>query len=200
MSGAALAAVENKIPNVSNQVKKANYDTKISDIEHKYTNAADYNRFTKDIVTERIKEKGLVDKSAISGFINNTDLNQKVVTLATKAELKAEKNKIIKLEAFDSSYLCGKSHFEDGGAENYLVFQPVYKYFKKIDNTEHISAWKSKGFSDESTKPPVTSNNSLAPSLNYIGVKTRVKFDGSCLKQDKIIFSRETMCTMITLR
>ena len=139
MSGAALAAVENKIPNVSNQVKKANYDTKISDIEHKYTTPADYNRFTKDIVTERIKEKGLVDKSAISGFINNTDLNQKVVTLATKAELKAEKKKI-KLEAFDSSYLCGKSHFEDGGAENYLLFQPVYKYFKKIDNTEHILA------------------------------------------------------------
>ena len=80
------------------------------------------------------------------------------------------------------------------------MFQPVYKYFKKIDNTEHISAWKSKGFSDESIKPPVTSNNSLAPSLNYIGVKTRVKFDGSCLKQDKIIFSCETMCTMITLR
>ena len=42
MSGAALAAVENKIPNISNQVKKANYDTKISDIEHKYTTAADY--------------------------------------------------------------------------------------------------------------------------------------------------------------
>ena len=93
MSGAALAAVENKIPNVSNQVKKANYDTKISDIEHKYTTPADYNRFTKDIVTERIKEKGLVDKSAISGFINNIDLNQKVVTLATKAESKAEKKK-----------------------------------------------------------------------------------------------------------
>ena len=30
MSGAALAAVENKIPNVSNQVKKANYDTNIN--------------------------------------------------------------------------------------------------------------------------------------------------------------------------
>ena len=31
--------------------------------------------------------------------------------------------------------------------------------------------------------------NSLAPVLSYIGNKTRVKFDGICLKQDKIIFT-----------
>ena len=36
--------------------------------------------------------------------------------------------------------------------------------------------------SDESIKPHSTSNNSLAPSLNYIGTITRVKFHGSCLK------------------
>ena len=31
--------------------------------------------------------------------------------------------------------------------------------------------------------------NSLAPVLSYIGNKTRVKFDGICLKQDKITFT-----------
>ena len=31
--------------------------------------------------------------------------------------------------------------------------------------------------------------NSLAPVLTYIGNKTRVKFDGICLKQDKITFT-----------
>ena len=36
--------------------------------------------------------------------------------------------------------------------------------------------------SDERIKPHATSNNSLAPSLNYIGTITRVKFHGSCLK------------------
>ena len=41
-----------------------------------------------------------------------------------------------------------------------------------------------KGLSGESFKVPAASN-SLAPSLNYIGPKIRVKFDGSCLKQDK---------------
>ena len=62
----------------------------------------------------------------------------------------------------------------------------MYICFKKIGNTDHISAWKSKGLSDESIKPPSTSDNSLAPSLSYIGTRKRVKFVGSCLKQDKI--------------
>ena len=65
----------------------------------------------------------------------------------------------------------------------------MYRYFKTIDNTECISSWKSKGLSDEIIKPPNTSDNSLAPALSYIANKTRVKFDGSCLKQDKIRFT-----------
>ena len=40
----------------------------------------------------------------------------------------------------------------------------MYRYFKKVCNTDHVSAWKSKGLSDEITKPPAASNNILAPS------------------------------------
>ena len=54
-----------------------------------------------------------------------------------------------------------------------------------------VSEWKSKGLSDRIIKPPSTSDNSLAPVLSYIGTKTKVKFSGSCLKQDKIAFTRE---------
>ena len=56
---------------------------------------------------------------------------KKVATLATKAklELKAEQDKTIKLQAFDSSYFCGKSDFKDDGTQKYLAFQPMYKYF-----------------------------------------------------------------------
>ena len=64
----------------------------------------------------------------------------------------------------------------------------MYRYFKIITNTVYISSWKSKGLSAESTKLPTTSDNSLAPKLNYYGIKTRVKFTGSCLKQDKITY------------
>ena len=36
---------------------------------------------------------------------------------------------------------------------------------------------------------PATTNNSFAPSLNYICVRPRIKFDGQCLKQDNVIFT-----------
>ena len=43
-----------------------------------------------------MQEKELVTKSDISGFIDNPDLDKKIGTLATKAELKAEQDKILK--------------------------------------------------------------------------------------------------------
>ena len=39
--------------------------------------------------------------------------------------------------------------------------------------------------SDESIKPPFTSNKMFNPSLNFVGTKARVKFSGDCLKQEK---------------
>ena len=64
----------------------------------------------------------------------------------------------------------------------------MYRYLKN-DNTDYISEWKSEGLLGEVIKPPPTCNNSLALGLNYIGNKTRVKFVGSCLKQDIITFT-----------
>ena len=40
----------------------------------------------------------------------------------------------MKVQVFDSSYFHGKSNFEDDDTQYYLVFQPVYKYFKKSAN------------------------------------------------------------------
>ena len=51
------------------------------------------------------------------------------------------------------------------------VFQPPYKYFKKIGYTEHISEWKCKRLSYESINPPASSNNSLASSLDHVSAK-----------------------------
>ena len=93
-----------------------------------------------------------------------------------------------KLKTFDSSYYHGKNYFDEDGALNYLVFQPINKYFKvnTINATNYVSSWKSKGLSDESIKPPTTSDNSLTPALNYYGTKTRVKLTGSCLMKSFI--------------
>ena len=95
-----------------------------------------------------------------------------------------------KLKTFDSSYFIGKSHFEEDGTQNYLVFQPMYRYFKMITNTDYVSSWKSKGLSAENIKPPSKSDNRLTSTINYYyPSKIRVKFTGSCLKQDKVIFN-----------
>ena len=92
-----------------------------------------------------------------------------------------------KAKTFDSGYFRGKSHFADtDGTENYLVLQPIHRYFKVIANTKYISEWKSKGLSDESIKPCATSDNSLSPLIDYVGDKIRLKHNGGCLKQAKL--------------
>ena len=40
-------------------------------------------------------------------------------------------------------------------------------------------------------KPPAAFNNSLAPAVNYINTERQVKFDRSCLKQDKVTFTHK---------
>ena len=47
--------------------------------------------------------------------------------------------------------------------------------------------------SDEITKPPSTSNTSLPPELSYFINKIKIKFNGSCLKQDKITYTCGTI-------
>ena len=70
-----------------------------------------------------------------------------------------------KLKTFDSSYFIGKSHFEEDGTQNYLVFQPINKYFQVITGT-FVTSWKSKRLYAKSIEPPTTSDNSLTPALS----------------------------------
>ena len=106
-----------------------------------------------------------------------------------KAKHVLVENDLKKLKAFDWSYFTGKSHFEEDDIQNYLVFQPLNKYFNLITSTNYVSSWQSKGLSDEAIKPPATSDNSLNPKVSYYGTKARPEFRGSCLKQDKSTFN-----------
>ena len=86
----------------------------------------------------------------------------------------------------------GKSHFEEDGAQNYLLFQPMYRYFKRIAGVgsgNFTYFWKSKGLSDERINSITASNYSITQELSYYGTKTRAKLNGSCLKQDKATYS-----------
>ena len=47
--------------------------------------------------------------------------------------------------------------------------------------------------SNESIKPPTTSDNSLTPILNYYGTKIKVSFDRTCLRHDKVTFNHRKM-------
>ena len=98
-------------------------------------------------------------------------------------------NEIKKLKTLDLSYFIGKSHFEEDGTQNYLVFQPINRSFKVIANTLYISSCKPKGLSAETIKLPSAADNSLTPLIAYLGNNMILKFSGSCLKQHKLQYT-----------
>ena len=50
---------------------------KVTDFEIKYITTVDWDNFTTDIVDDSMRSKNLVDKTDISGLMNNADLNKK---------------------------------------------------------------------------------------------------------------------------
>ena len=101
--------VNKKVSDLSSLVKKTDYDAKMSDIEKRYFTTSDYSKFRSDIVDAKIKQKELANKSDIANLVKMFYVNTKLTALATKAELKAEQDKIIKFKEFDSSDLHGKT-------------------------------------------------------------------------------------------
>ena len=72
----------------------------------------------------------------------------------------------------------------------------MHRYFKRVAGVgsgNYICFWKSKGFSDETINSITASTYSITPELNYYGSKTRVKFSGSCLKQDRATYNHGTI-------
>ena len=70
-------------------------------------------------------------------------------------------NELKKLQKCDAGYFRGKSHFEEDGTQNYLVFQSIYRYFRRIigvDSDNYIYFWKSIGSSDERFNSNTASN------------------------------------------
>ena len=85
-------------------------------------------------------------------MIAKTDFEVKLLSLNKKSTENKTKHLLVegelnKLKTFDSGYFIGKSHFEEDGTQNYLVFQQIYRYFKFFSITqylEYVSEWKSK--------------------------------------------------------
>ena len=50
-------------------------------------------------------------------------------------------SELSKLKTFDSNNNNIKRYFEGDRKPNYLIFQPISRYFKIIDNTKYISIY-----------------------------------------------------------
>ena len=62
------------------------------DTETKYFSASDYDKFMIEMLNGKKKEKELFDKSNSSGFIDKSDLDKKIATLAAKVKPKLEQD------------------------------------------------------------------------------------------------------------
>ena len=86
-------------------------------------------------------------------------------------------NEFKKLIKFDLIYIRGKSQFEEDRTQDYVVFQPMYRSFKKVvsvGTSNYIYFRKSKGLSDENITTPTTSSYKLNLQLSDFGTKTRM--------------------------
>ena len=79
-------------------------------------------------VNAKLAQANLIKKTDFDGKLSI--LNRKITKNKPKRLL--VQNKSEKLITFDLSYFIVKSHFEEDVAQNYLVFQPMYIYFKMI--------------------------------------------------------------------
>ena len=75
---------------------KIDYGTKLSDVKGKYLATSGYKKLTSEILDGKLKQKELANKPDISNHVNNAELKTKNAALETKAELKVEKNRIVK--------------------------------------------------------------------------------------------------------
>ena len=115
----------------------------------------------------------LVNESVLNEKITLTT-KEEIKELATQAELKAEQDKLVKLQTYDLSLSIGQSHFVNDEAQLYLILQPLYYTLKRLGDTEKVVSWKSNGLSTEKVNTFTTTDSSLF--LLTIIFKRKFKF------------------------
>ena len=94
------------MPDFTTLIKKNDYDAKIAEFESKY-----------------VSNTGFDSKLAQANIITKRNFDAKIIEF---------ENNTKKLQTFDLSYFKGKSYFEEDGAQNYLIFQPIMRYLTKL--------------------------------------------------------------------
>ena len=92
---------------------------KVSDHNHdKYITTPEFNNLAARVFTARLAQANLVPNADFANKLKS--LNKMINSNKTKHLL--VENELEKLKTFDSSYFRGKTHFEEDGTQNYLVF------------------------------------------------------------------------------
>ena len=142
-----------------------------------YITTPEFNIFAARVFNARLAQPYLVTKTDFDTKMQK--LNKKNNSNTTKHLLvEAELKK--KLKKIDAVYFRGKNYFDGVGTQNYLVFQPVYKYFEMAGNK--ISSWESKGLSNEKIGSTKTSNYDQTPGLVHDNAIIKLRFARSILK------------------
>ena len=82
--------------------------------------------------------------------------------------------------------------------QNYLVFEPKYKYFKtSVDAAgTNVLFWGSKGLSNETITSTVEPEYDTSPKLEHSGENLYLKFSGDRLKQNKVVYNHGSVVNM----
>ena len=177
-----MTAVENKIPDTSNLVKKTDYNTKVTEIEKKltdhnhdkYITTTEFNKLATDTFNARLVQANLIKKTDFDHKLS--DLNIKIVS---------NKRKDIVIEK-ELRYFHGENYFDEDGNQNYYIFQPISKYLKVayVNDINYILSWKSRGLNGIKIESIKTNDYLLNPRMDHYDMsKIRIKFDGSFLNR-----------------
>ena len=127
-------------------VNKANYDIKISELEKKLTDH-NHDKYITTPEFNTLAADAFNTRSAKTNLIKKADFNTRMSSIDNKSAENKSKNVSIedklkkKLGENFILLLLGNISFHGGhGSQAYLIFQPMYRYFKLNANTKYISS------------------------------------------------------------
>ena len=125
------------------------FKKRLTDHNHgKYITTREFNTLATDVFNARLAQANLVTKAAFDAKLSI--LNRKVTSNKSKHLL--VENKLKELETFDWIYIIGKVSFGEDGTQNYLVFQPMRRYFKTIAGVGNVVVFITGNLKDCLTK------------------------------------------------
>ena len=89
-----LAAVENKIPNVSEKLVKLKKKVTADHDHGKYITTQEFNKLAAENFTARLAQANLESKSDIANFVKKTDFDDKLKNISIKNELNELSKKV----------------------------------------------------------------------------------------------------------